>query len=296
MSIGYHVSKNGDGNKNSMAESLQKAVDNLQSYNFNKLAAQIFVTGPQNFKENLSENEKTMCAQIVRDNHLQLVIHGAYVDNPWTRTFASIQNIKKELKIAFEIGATGVVVHLSAGAFDFENLKYVLQELSTIEPNVKDNVILWLEIHTAKPSLYTYETPDKLHNLFDKIIKIDLQGLRIGLCIDTAHLYSCGTSFSSYLTTQDWLNQLPPNIPIMCHLNDSASKLGSGIDRHQNLMQGEIWSQYHPITGSLPAEESGLIALLNWAEKTDTVLILERNKEGIINDLNLLRSLKYFQN
>jgi hypothetical protein len=81
----------------------------------------------------------------------------------------------------------------------------------------------------------------------------------------------------------------------MMHLNDSASSLGSGVDRHETLCHGKLWSAYHPETGHLPIENSGLVAILNWAEAHDIMTILERDEEGTVQDLTLIQTLGYFQ-
>jgi endonuclease IV len=296
MPIGYHVSKSAGGKKRLMAAALKEAIDNLPQYGFTSTCAQIFVSGPQNFKEILTEEDIIKCKKLIIESGITVVIHGAYVDHPWNRSAGSVHNIKQELRTAARIGATGVIVHLGAGTASDENLKYVLDEISNIDDNVKNSTILWLEIHTAKPSGFTYETPAKLQALFNRVSACEAvkRGLKIGLCIDTAHLFSCGNALDTAERATNWLNALP-DVPIMLHLNDSASNLGSGIDKHMTLMKGQLWSAYHPKHGHLPTEDSGLVAILNWAESNDIVTILERNEDGIIEDLNLIRSLGYFQ-
>jgi endonuclease IV len=199
------------------------------------------------------------------------------------------------LRIAARIGATGVIVHLAAGAADEANLKYVIEEVTNLPDEVRNAVTFWLEIHTAKPGPFTYETPAKLRTLFERVKKCDTKGMKIGLCIDTAHLFSCGMALDTYEKADEWLSEVSEiGVPLMMHLNDSASSLASGIDQHENLCEGKIWSAYHPEKGHLPIEESGLVAILNWAESNDILTILERDDEGTIKDLRLIQSLGYF--
>lgn len=294
MPVGYHVSKSAGGKKRLMSTALKEAVDDLKSRGFKRMSAQIFVSGPQNFNETLTEEDKIQCSRVIKEHSLETVVHGAYVDHPWNRAAGSVHNIKQELRVAARIGATGVIVHLGAGAHDDNNLKYVLEEVSNLDDNVRLVVTLWLEIHTAKPGPHTYETPGKLKTLFERVASIDTRGLKIGLCIDTAHLFSCSMALDTYEKANQWLRELP-DVPVMMHLNDSASSLGSGVDRHQNLCSGEIWNSYHPVEGFLPIEDSGLVAILNWAESNDILTILERDEEGAVHDLALIQSLGYFQ-
>lgn len=298
MPLGFHVSKSGlvNGKKKSRAipDALRADMEYLRGFGITSPCAQIFVSGPQNFNETLSDQDKIATRQFVNETGIDLVIHGAYVDNPWSRAQGSIHNIKQEMRVCALIGASGVIVHLAAGAASDDNLRYVLEEIANIEENVSASVILWLEIHTAKPSGFTYETPEKLNALFERIARIDTGHLRVGLCIDTAHLFSCGMALDTYNAATVWLSQLP-KVPIMLHLNDSASKLGSGIDKHAVLCEGELWRSYHPERGHLPIENSGLVAILNWAESNSIMTILERDPEDTVKDLRLIQSLGYFQ-
>lgn len=301
MALGFHVSKtitiDGKKKTRSMPEALLADMEQLSDWGFETRSAQIFVTGPRNFRETLSDSDKMEIKKFVTQQNIILVIHGAYVDNPWSRSQGSIDNIKMEMKIAAEIGATGVIVHLGAGAQSDESLAFVLGEISGLDKNVKSETILWLEIHTAKSGPFTYETPEKLQKLFDRIKKLNLD-LRVGLCIDTAHIYACGLALDTFGTAKKWLDDcdlLLPDIPKMLHLNDSASTLGSGKDKHEILCEGNLWKPYNIKTGALKIENSGLTAILAWAESKNITVILERDDSGINKDLNLINNLGYFQ-
>lgn len=301
MSIGFHVSKSvtvdGKQKSRSMPDALRQDIKLIRDYGVKTPCVQIFVSGPMSFKETLTSDEKLQCRQIMDTGGVSMVIHGAYLDNPWKKKPAAIHNIKQEMRIAAQIGATGVVVHLAAGAFDDDNLKHVIAELGKLEKGVRDVTTLWLEIHAAKSSDFTYETVEKLQRLFERIAAAGPQ-LRIGLCIDTAHLFSCGMALDTYAKATAWLDGLTnalPGVPLMLHLNDSASKLGSGVDEHAVLTAGHLWGVYNIDTGHLPIEDSGLVAILNWAESNNIMTILERDYEGAIRDLTLINQLGYFQ-
>ncbi len=300
MGIGFHCSKDGRKMHVALAEDLAY----LRSYGIAQPCMQIFVSGPQSFRETLSDEEKAGVRSIILREKLALCVHGAYVDHPWGKNLPSIQNIKDEMKIAYQLGATGVIVHLGSGAGDDDNLRYVMERLADQDAEIKRNTILWLEIHTAKPSATTVETPAKLRLLFERVRQIvgdpaeNPDALRIGLCIDSAHLFACGFAMDTYDITSKWLKDvkagLPTGTPIMMHLNDSASTLASGRDKHEALTMGKLWGHYNLQHGSLKIEDSGLTAILEWAETDNISLILERDGAGIRNDLTLIRNLGYF--
>jgi len=292
MSLGFHVSRNDGETKMGIREALEKSIELLKGYGISSPAAQIFISGPKNYKEILSHDDKKDIEKLVRSAGLQLVIHGAFVDYPWKGSPSSINNIKKELITSDAIGSTGVIVHLGGRANEGRVLTHVLTKISS---NYESR--LWLEIHAAKPSSGTYETPKKISRLFENarsIIEAKKLNVKLGLCIDTAHLFSCGVSLSSRSAARDWLAKLPP-VPVMLHLNDSASELGSGTDRHEALCKGNIWGMYHPDTGQLPIEESGLVYILSWAEENNITVILERKYKDIQMDLSLITKLGFFK-
>ena len=81
----------------------------------------------------------------------------------------------------------------------------------------------------------------------------------------------------------------------MIHLNDSNAKLGTGKDSHATLTRGNIWGEYSGNKGGdYDISESGLMYILDYAEKNNIITILERNPEGLLNDLNLIRNLGFF--
>lgn len=318
MSIGFHISKDGE----TMLYAINAGMQLMQDIGIKHPCCQIFVVGPRNHHMNINNKEKDELAKYIAKTKIPLVIHGAYIDNPWNKKPGSVHNIKIEMRIAHEIGACGVVIHLGPGATNEDVLEYVLSSIDKLDDEIKSDTILWLEINSTKPSENSFETPEKLYALFERInhklnhrldskldsksdskpdSKLDskLDGksnLKIGLVVDTAHLYACGVSLATYDDAKDWfdeLRRLLPNVPIMIHLNDSGSKLGSGIDKHELLTTGNIWSAYSD-DGNLPIHRSGIVAILQWAEKNHINVILERSREGAVPDIILVNKLGFF--
>jgi len=67
---------------------------------------------------------------------------------------------------------------------------------------------------------------------------------RVGVCIDTCHLFSSGydiRTFEAYQKTMAEFERIVGFKYLMgMHINDSKAKFGSRVDRHQSLGQGEI--------------------------------------------------------
>jgi deoxyribonuclease IV len=67
---------------------------------------------------------------------------------------------------------------------------------------------------------------------------------RVGLCLDTAHLWAGGLAIGDEDSVDALVDELDARLGIerlaMVHLNDSKSAFGSRLDRHQHLGAGEI--------------------------------------------------------
>lgn len=262
MRVGFHVSKKsviGGTKSRKIADAVPEDMKLVVDRGLTPIA-QIFVCGPQRAVETLSAADKEWLAA---HPEFPTVIHGAYIDHPWAESQKAMDNIALEMNIGAFIGATGVVVHLGSGAHDEETFHRVIARCIA-GVNDRATPILWLETQSAKAAAWTYETPEKLRRLCERVAPYTGA---VGICVDTAHLFACGAS----LTTRDEAAAIFDvldtfrEIPVMIHLNDSASTQGSGKDRHAGLCTGKIWQVY--ATGGLPIEESGLAYIVHWANR-----------------------------
>jgi deoxyribonuclease-4 len=89
---------------------------------------------------------------------------------------------------------------------------------------------------------------------------------RLGLCIDTQHLWASGIDYSSTHGTSKLVNEIDMRIGLdrlRCfHLNDSKIELGGNRDRHANIDEGTIGTM-------------GLAALVGHPDFRDLPLLLE---------------------
>ncbi|MCS6882159.1 MAG: deoxyribonuclease IV [Oscillochloridaceae bacterium] len=109
---------------------------------------------------------------------------------------------------------------------------------------------------------------------------------RLGICVDTCHIFAAGydiRSHETYAETFATLDRLIGLDQVKCfHLNDSQRELGSQVDRHTHIGQGQIGLEAFRL-------------LVNDPRFRDTPMILETPKgedmaEDVAN-LTLLRSL-----
>jgi deoxyribonuclease-4 len=85
---------------------------------------------------------------------------------------------------------------------------------------------------------------------------------RLGLCIDTCHLYVSGIDVREPDAVDGLLDDIDDQVGIerlrALHINDAAAPLGSNRDRHANMLEGELGERMgvflsHPALQGLPA-------------------------------------------
>lgn len=319
MPLGNHVVKDGDP----MHIALDKVMLVAKENHIELSCAQIFLIGPQSAKENLNETEKRELATRIKAG-TRIYAHSSYLSNPWgSKSAFGISLVKREMKLCEEIGIRGVVVHIARKP-PAEIAEVIPQLLSSTNEDKTHNApVLFLEIESYRPlekdlaatagtparaSIEcTYETISKLNELVAAIIAKGIDMKRVGICIDTAHLWAAGMDLSTYAEMEKWLNEFPVGIlrsNIIVHLNDQIWTLGGGKDEHAPLLLGTMWGKFHPVKGTDTPENSGLQAMLEWSEKNNIDLIMERKSvkpvfkdsdgniiNNIINDYRVLREM-----
>jgi deoxyribonuclease-4 len=76
------------------------------------------------------------------------------------------------------------------------------------------------------------------------LIRHSEQGERLGVCLDTCHVFAAGYELRTPEGYAQTLDQLEKAIGLdrlrALHLNDSKGELGSGLDRHEHIGKGHI--------------------------------------------------------
>jgi deoxyribonuclease-4 len=136
-----------------------------------------------------------------------------------------------------------------------------------IEATADSNVKLVIENTAGQGSNLGY----KFEHLAHIIDKVEDKS-RVGVCIDTCHMFTAGYDIrtrEAYDETWDTFDKVVGSVYLMgMHINDSKPPLGSRVDRHHSLGQGEIgWDAFKFI--------------MNDSRMDDIPLILETIDESI---------------
>jgi endonuclease IV len=279
MIAGPHVNRNlaKSGARPSIVEHIRVAVDGADhGSGFTVGAVAVFVGGPNDRRITLTAGEAAELRAFTRETGVRVYAHSSYTAQPWRGDPDAARYIREEQAACIAAGISGLVVHLPKLPREA-----VLKYAGRIE---NKDMMTYLEIPAVSPTESYYETPEKLGALFDCLPPC------FGLCVDTAHLNTCGVDLGPREAAEAWLLGLEARVDprrTLLHLNDSARPLGKGPDAHAALCKGTIWSGYRD---RLPA--SGLAAVVDYARRHDVAAILERKPaEELVNDYAVLREL-----
>jgi len=281
MKIGPHIDRIYSKKKNaSLFDHINEAIKySKECANFDITAIAIFVAGPRTYSINISDDE----AYEIGSLNLDIFVHNTYLSHPWTNKSVAIHSIHKQIKVCNKMNAKGFIIHLPKDSIN--TVIKILPKLYDSEYPVR----IYLETPAVKPSNAIFHKPACLNELFERIKnEVDPNLDYFGLCIDTAHLWSCGIDLSDYKSAETWFNEL--NIEpkcLMIHCNDNDKELGYAPDIHNSLTDGKIWQKYKD-----NLYESGLYAIMKYARRNSVPIILERHSmELLFNDYVIIQQL-----
>jgi len=235
MRLGFHCSV-GKGLENTVKEALSLGCETIQIFSRSPRA-----WGKKEFNAGDVENFQRL---LKKHDIYPLVVHMLYLANlassDETLYAKSVAVLTDELKRCKILEAQYLVIHpgrYSTGTFD-QGIKNIIDGINRSFAEVKNGAVLLLEnLAGGKTDIgWRFE---ELKVIIDNVKDKD----RIGVCLDTCHLYAAGydiskSGFSKTVAEFDRIIGL--KYLKMLHLNDSKEELGSKIDRHTHIGEGRI--------------------------------------------------------
>jgi deoxyribonuclease IV len=249
-------------------------------------AIQIFASNPTGWRP--AGDAPAACAAFARAVYeLELnpvVIHAPYLinlaspeDEIWGK---SISLLRWTLQRGALLGASSVVFHTGShrGSGVEAGIAHIAEAIKLILPETPPEVMLLLEndVGAGNSLGYSFEQIRAVLDLLPEYQE------RVGVCIDTAHLWGAGYDISSAVSARAVLQHFDEIIGMyrlkVIHLNDTEKALGSHRDVHARLGEGIIGEEGLRAIFSDPRLEH-VAVLLETPIKTD-----EHDKEDWEHD------------
>jgi deoxyribonuclease-4 len=228
---------------------------------------QVFTQSPRQWRPTArDEAELARLAQRVRSSPVLRgwVCHATYLINlasPHADVCArSAHCLTENMRVATGLGARSVIVHVGShlGAGLEQQLSLIADAIGAALEATPNGCDLLLE-NTAGSGGTIGRTADELALVIDAAGS----GPRLGVCLDSQHLWASGIDFA----TPDAMDKVVAGLVdavgdgrLRClHLNDSKVPFASQRDRHANLGEGSIGADGlasflgHPAVQGLPA-------------------------------------------
>jgi deoxyribonuclease-4 len=235
MLIGAHVSTAG-GLPNAIERGTERGCESIQIFNQSPRMWRPTKYGEEDF----AAFREAMGGSPVE----AVVIHAVYLINCATKDAdlrkKSLASLTHALRIGDGIGAAGVVLH--PGAQKGEALGPSIKRAAKVIAAAlgdSDSCPLLLEQTAGHKGL--------LGRDFDQtaeLIELAGGGRRLGLCLDSCHLFVQGYDITDAAHLSDVLDEAGEKVGLerlrCLHVNDAAAPLGSCRDRHANIGKGEM--------------------------------------------------------
>jgi deoxyribonuclease-4 len=235
MFVGAHVSTAG-GLANAIERGKERGCESIQIFNQSPR-----MWRPTKFgEEDFAAFREAMDASPVE----AVIIHAVYLINCATKDKdlrkKSLTSLTHALRIGDAIGARGVVLH--PGSQKTDPLKPSLKRASKVIAEAlkeTDSCPLLIEQTAGHKGLLARD--------FDQtaeLIELAGSGKRLGLCLDSCHLFVQGYDITDETHLGAVLDEADAKVGIerlgAVHVNDAAVPLGACLDRHANIGKGEM--------------------------------------------------------
>jgi len=241
--LGAHINK--------VDNSLIKTIEVIKQNNGNAL--QLFASNPRSISSPNIESYKAISSEIQKycqQNDFKLIIHSSYTVNLAKKPSNGKRTIDlkdcywiklliDELIASDIIGSIGVIVHVGKYTtetyekgleFMYKAIKYIITQMEA--SNIKSKLIIETPAGAGTELLNNIDEFIQFYNNFS-----DEEKKYLGICVDTAHIWSSGYDINEYYNIIAKKNM--KDIMVV-HFNNSKKNKGSHVDTHDTIFDGKI--------------------------------------------------------
>ena len=211
----------------------------------NASAAALFAKNGNQWKG--KEMTEADCAEFAAKRTVgPLLTHASYLINLATTNpefhRKSIAALADELDRAERLGIHAVVLHPGAhlGSGAAAGIDQIARSLDTIHALIPNHRVVTLLETAAGQGTCVGCTFEEL----GQMIKLVDDKSRVGICFDTCHVFAAGYELRTRDAYERCIDEMERHVGLenvgAFHLNDSKKPLGSRVDRHQHIGEGEL--------------------------------------------------------
>ena len=210
-------------------------------------AVQLFAQSPRTwrFPEHAEEDLARFRERRAEAGIGSVLVHALYLCNLATPDEVvygkSLETMVATVDAACAIEADGVVFHVGShlGTGFEAGLERCVPALREVLEHCSDTTWLLLE-NSAGAGGTVGRSIEELAAIVDALDGHE----RLGICLDSCHLYVSGVDVGEPKTMTATLKEVKTRIGLdrlrALHVNDAAAPLGSNRDRHANVLEGEL--------------------------------------------------------
>lgn len=207
---------------------------------------QIFVQNPQQYQvpQTTAEEVKKFQESLRKSYIAEVYVHTPYLINLGSVNnrirYGSVTLVRKNLERASALGCKYIMTHLGSYGeqTEDEGQKSVIKALGEVLDGYTGETQLLLELAAGSGRI--------IGSRFEEIHQIltGLKAHKIGVCLDTMHIFASGYDLRGKPAIDATLNQFDQKIGLkylkLMHINDSAVECGSHKDRHADIGDGLV--------------------------------------------------------
>lgn len=228
-------------------------------------STQIFTHGPRHNNRNNIDHEKIRALS----NVIKIFVHTPYTCFIFKGADHMFDAMLDVFRVAHSCNSSGVVIHLPRASIDVivTNIVRLLKMLD--DERINTPIVLETPSNKPHPTM-SWESPEKLTRLINAFDTAGINAGRVGLCIDTAHIYAGGAQIVTRKDAMVYLKGLPIERVRLFHLNGNEYKFPKSGDKHAIPL-----SKIDAIWGCKKYKESGCFEFVEWARSFGIPTIFE---------------------
>jgi len=210
---------------------------------------QLFLGSPRTYKKKeKSQADLQAILKKSQEHNIKIIVHASYLINLSQPSDSlvyqnGVKMLTMDVKMANIMNAD-TIVHLGKSlklSTDdaVKNYIYGIREVIRNTSDCKNKILIET---SAAQGTEICSNISELGKLYKQFTSAEQE--RLGICIDTCHVFSAGYDLSTEKTAKEFIalfdKEIGMNVVRCIHLNDSVGKLSCHLDRHADIGVGHI--------------------------------------------------------